>query len=277
MNLDPHFFPFRAWHYSIHPQCEMILTKSDGFHSGLGLYVFIRTTKVMGMIQNGYSYISAAAIKVGSDVVEIQGDGSLIVNGNDTFNNKDAATLEVASGIFSLAKTTNANKDEMNHVAVGTPIYDLYFRDDTGDMCSIQVSTNKWEMMFVNLFGIFPVDSVGLLGSPAHLPLYARDGKTDLRSDHNALGDEWQVRSDEPQLFQDKTYVPQHPERCIYEEIEGSEKSNIRRRLNLDNPISPKAATEACAQASDYKREACIQDVLATGFLELASDSFYQS
>ena len=253
----------------------MVLTKSDGFHSGLGLNVFIRTTKVIGRIQNGYSYISAAAIKVGPDIVEVQGNGSLIVNGNAMFKSKDDAVLEVAPGTFSLAKSINTNQEEKNHVAVGTPIYDLYFNDDTGDKFSIQISTNKWEMMFVNLFGTFPVDSVGLLGSPAHLPLFARDGKTDLRSDHNALGEEWQVRSDEPKLFQDKTYVPQHPARCIYDEIE--EKSNIRRRLSLGDPISPEAAAEVCAQASDQKKTLCIQDVIATGFLDLASDGFYHS
>jgi len=75
----------------------MVLTKSDGFHSGLGLNVFIRTTKVAGRIQNGYSYISAAAIKVGPDIVEVQGNGSLIVNGNTTFNSKDDAVLYIRS------------------------------------------------------------------------------------------------------------------------------------------------------------------------------------
>ena len=253
----------------------MILVKSDSFHSGSGLYIVIRTTK-LGRMQQGFSYISAAAVKVGADVIEIQGDGSLIVNGIVTFSDEDVATLEVASGAFSLTKTTNANIEEVHHVAVGTAIYDLNFSDNTGDEFSIQISTNKWKMMFVNVAGTFPVDTAGLLGSPYHLPLFARDGKTDLSSDHNALGEEWQVRSDEPQLFQDKTYVPQHPAGCIYEEIVDKDKSYIRRRAEQDL-ISPEAAAEACARASVHKRTFCIQDVIATGFLELASDGFYHS
>ena len=259
----------------------MILTKSDGFHSGSGLHVYIRTARV-GTLQKGYSYISAAAVKVGPDIVEVQGDGTLIVNGIATFSDKDDAFLEVTSGTFAIAKTTtNAKKGEKNDYGLGpvqdgTPLYDLYFCDDTDHQFSLQISTNKWKAMFVRTIGTFPADSVGLLGSPDHLPLFARDGQTDLSSDHNALGEEWQVRSDEPKLFQDNTYFPQHPAGCVYEEIGGKEKSSIRRRLSyLDNPISPEAAAEACAQAPDHKREFCIQDVIATGFLELASDRFY--
>ena len=269
--------PFQAWQYSIHPLCEMILIKSDSFLSGSGLYVFIRTT-MLGGFQKGFSYISAAAVKVGPDVVEVQGDNSLIVNGHVMFSDEDAATLDFASGKFSLTKTTNANSEESHYVEVGTAIYDLNFSDHNGDETSIQISTNKWKMMYVNLSGNFPVDTAGLLGSPHHLPLFGRDGKTDFRSDHNALGDEWQVRSDEPKLFQNNTYVPQYPDRCIYEEIGGSndESGNVRRRAERDL-ISREAAAEACARASIQKRNFCIQDVIATGFIELASDGFYHT
>ena len=207
------------------------------------------------------------------------------MNGNATFIDTDDADLEVASGTFAVTKTLNENNEEEHHVVVGTPIYHLIFRDsDTGDMSWIEISTNKWNMMFVQFHSVdshyaLPAGSVGLLGSPDHLPLFARDGKTDLRFNHTALGDEWQVRTDEPKLFQDNTYVPQHPDGCIYEDIGGGEEkqSNIRRRAYLDDLISPKAAAEACAQASDHKREFCIEDVIATGFLELASDVFYHS
>ena len=77
------------------------------------------------MDQAGYSYVSAAAVKLGPDIVEVQGDGTLIVNGNATFIDTDDADLEVASGTFAVTKTLNENNEEEHHVVVGTPIYRL--------------------------------------------------------------------------------------------------------------------------------------------------------
>lgn len=265
---DPHVDPVMADPYSIHPQCEMILTKSENFKSGLGLDVFIRTTRVDKPNHMSYSYISGAAVKIGPDVVEVQEDGSLIFNGNDEFLNDDIATLEFG-GSFSLTKTMKGKK---NNVFV----YDLKLGTGSNDDMSIQIRANiRTGMIFVHVSGPFPNDSVGLLGSPLHTALFGRDGKTDLTNHWNALGEDWQVRSHEPKLFQDKNYVPQFPAGCIYEE-QAVLKSNLRRRLkDVELLVSPDEAEEACARASGTKKKFCIDDVLATGDVELADDSFY--
>ena len=59
----------------------MVLSRSNGFASGLGLDVHIRTTRVNNPHMD-YSYISGAAVKIGPDVLEVSEDGALIVNGD---------------------------------------------------------------------------------------------------------------------------------------------------------------------------------------------------
>ena len=77
---DPHFRTFGNELFSYHGQCDMVLSRSNGFASGLGLEVHIRTTRVNSPHVD-YSYISGVAVRIGSDVLEVTEDGALIVNG----------------------------------------------------------------------------------------------------------------------------------------------------------------------------------------------------
>ena len=162
-------------------------------------------------------------------------------------------------------------------------MYDLALDVDGGDK-SIEIRVNlKTGMIFVDVSGSFPEDTVGLLGSPHHDALLARDGKTDLTGDWNTFGEEWQVQSDEPKLFQDKNRVPQHPAGCIYESQQVKSNLRHRRRLMVDSAgtgsdeeaTAVEAAEKACVRATGEKKQFCIDDVMATGDLELAEDSFY--
>lgn len=250
---------------------------SKEFADGLGIDVHIRTTRVDNPHMS-YSYISGTAVKIGTDILEVQDDGSIIVNGEDEFLLKDAEA-ETAGTTFAGYPITKTMKGTKRNIFV----YDLALDVDGGDK-SIEIRVNlKTGMIFVDVSGSFPEDTVGLLGSPHHDALLARDGKTDLTGDWNTFGEEWQVQSDEPKLFQDKNRVPQHPAGCIYESQQVKSNLRHRRRLMVDSAgtgsdeeaTAVEAAEKACVRATGEKKQFCIDDVMATGDLELAEDSFY--
>jgi hypothetical protein len=274
---DPHIKPFEAPPFSFHGQYDGVMMASKEFADGLGIDVHIRTTRVDNPHMS-YSYISGTAVKIGTDILEVQDDGSIIVNGEeDEFLLEDEA--ETAGTTFAGYPITKTMKGTKRNIFV----YDLALDVDGGDK-SIEIRVNlKTGMIFVDVSGSFPEDTVGLLGSPHHDALLARDGKTDLTGDWNTFGEEWQVQSDEPKLFQDKNRVPQHPAGCIYESQQVKSNLRHRRRLMVDSAgtgsdeeaTAVEAAEKACVRATGEKKQFCIDDVMATGDLELAEDSFY--
>ena len=67
---DPHFETFNGEAFSYHGECDLVMMKSPSFASGLGLYVNIHTTRIDNA-RISYSYISAAAVRIGkNDVLE---------------------------------------------------------------------------------------------------------------------------------------------------------------------------------------------------------------
>jgi hypothetical protein len=66
---DPHFETFNGEAFSYHGECDLVMMKSPSFASGLGLYVNIRTTRIDNA-RISYSYISAAAVRIGNDVLK---------------------------------------------------------------------------------------------------------------------------------------------------------------------------------------------------------------
>lgn len=262
MPIDPHFRTFDNKFFSYHGQCDMILTRSKSFASSLGLHVHIRTTRVDNP-NSQYSYISAAAVKIGLDILEVSEDGNIIINGKP----HDPTTGTTFAGLFSLTKTHKGSKKRI-----------IAYTLDLGDNRSIEIRVNKKSsMLFVDVYGSF-ADSEGLLGAaPEHAkPLLARDGKTDLTGHWNTYGEDWQVNDTDPKLFQDKDRHPQFPEICSYK-AQGRSLSHLRRRRLVDMlEVSLEDAEGACAHAKDKtKREFCLDDVMATGDLELAEDPFY--
>lgn len=77
---------------------------------------------------------------------------------------------------------------------------------------------------------------------------------------------EWHVAEDEPKLFREQR-APQLPEaRCTMPKAEAA---SSRRRLlhKLENHESSASAERICSIKEDY--ESCMEDVLATGDLDL--------
>lgn len=67
---DPHFSTWRSEHYEYHGQCDLVMLKDPDFANGLGLHVHVRTK-----IVRYWFYIKTVAIRIGDDVLEVEGSG----------------------------------------------------------------------------------------------------------------------------------------------------------------------------------------------------------
>ncbi len=259
---DPHFVSFGGEAFSYHGECDLVLMRSTGYASGLGIDIHIRTTRVDSE-HISYSYISGVAVKIGPDVLEAMDDGSIVINGDTLLGNIEDNSFDA----FRLHSHMKGKKKQIF-------VHDL----DLSKNESIQIRCNtKTGMLFVDVKGIFS-DSIGLLGTSdkGTTSLLARDGQSKLSGEWNTFGEEWQVRPNEPKLFQDNRN-PQYPAGCQYKSARS--KPRLRRRLMDPSEnvfVDIDVATEICSQSADKKKKFCIDDVLATHDIELAEDPFYK-
>jgi hypothetical protein len=244
---DPHFKTWRGQHYDFHGECDLVLLRSKEFESGLGLDVHIRT-----QMRRDMSYISGAALRIGSDVLEVESQGVYYLNGV-----AGAELPREFSGFEFLHTQPTANQ----HV----------FEVHLGGQESIKVSTYKDFVAVLIEQGQQKhfADSVGLMGDFAYGVQLSRDGKT-VMTDVNAFGQEWQVCATDPALFQTARF-PQYPQKCTLPSTMAT--SMLRRRLS-ESSVDELAAEKACAHWGDGKDD-CVFDVLATGDLEMAMVGAY--
>ncbi len=233
--------------------------------------VHVRTTRVdqPGNLLN-YSYISSAAMQLGNGVLEVSADATILVDGvpatgfDDT---KESSAITFAG--YPLRKTVSGGGGKWT-----TVILNLLDGKWVRFHCNTRLG-----LMHVDVEGHFP-DSRGLLGAPAGVDdrLLSRDKTVDLSEDWNAFGEEWQVKDSEPKLFVDQRRAPQHPMSCIYKQT-SAKQSNLRRRLSeLNNQMTLETAKVACARVPQGEfNQFCIEDVMATGDVDLAEDSFYHA
>lgn len=119
--------------------------------------------------------------------------------------------------------------------------------------------------------------STGIMGSVSGATL-DRDGHLmDISTADgiNAFGGEWQVGADEPMLF--RTYrspQSQNGEKCLLPGSNTDSKQSLRRRLGAAT-VSREAAEEACAHLSGASKDACVEDVISIGDLDIASAGAY--
>jgi len=209
-------------------------------------------------------------VKIGSDILEISEDGKLAMNGK--FVSLDENLAHGFFGMFNFTKSVMGSKKKIL-------VYDLELPSEE----SIQIRANlKSRMLFVDVNGVFP-GSEGLLGAPPEdgKPLLARDGMTDLTGHWNTYGEEWQVNDKDPQLFLDSKRFPQYPNGCLYNEqvqMHDHVRRRRRRRLMETNTVSIEVATNACSYLKeDTMKQFCINDIMATGDLDLIEDPFYSN
>ncbi len=210
--------------------------------------------------------MKSAAIKIGEDVVGVEGRGQVWDKSADAVHfingeiNADLPFKLSGTYPFTKLKEKRCNTDGSNCIEA------VMYQIDVGNGDSIQV-TQKWGVLRVSVnaedstnFG----NSVGIMGHFSKEGLLARDGVrkfTDL--DVNEYGQEWQVLAAEPVLFQERR-APQHPEQCILPTV------STNRRLGEDTALH-KMAEEACAGVEESSKEFCIFDVIAAGKAEAAS------
>lgn len=222
---------------------DLVLVSSEKFANGLGLDIHIRTK-----IRDDWSYISAAVIRIGEDILEVHSFDKYYLNGVED------APLPGKFGGFDLHLQKQKRR----------PTRFIIFTKQG----KIEIRVVKY-FVGVNVFN--PIeegfgDSVGLMGHYETGVWLMRDGTT--VNDPNEFGNEWQVRDHESQLFlQDGTV--KWPQKCIMPQP----LEEARRRL--DEPsITEEMAEEACKHWMKDK-DLCIDDVVRTQDLDIAAAGAY--
>lgn len=242
---DPHFKTWRGEWYDFHGICDMVLVHSEDFGNGLGLDIHLRTKP-----RYEYSYIEAAVVRIGDDILEVTGWGEYWLNGVGN------ADLDFIGDGFPI---THIEENKKRHSFV--------IKTNEPGQESIVIRTFK-DMVAVNVKNASMVNfgsSVGLMGRFSDGSLVGRDSAELIEKEvenHAAFGQTWQVLESEPQLFMSPSDQPFGT--CV----PPTATATARRRLA--ETVSTEAAERACAHFKDSKKwDMCVFDVVAMGDLEI--------
>ena len=232
----------------------MMLLKDPGFADGLGIEVQIRTKLV-----RHWSYIKSAAIRIGSEILEVEGSADPTAEDFHYWYNFQArAQVNTFAGFPVTFKSGEYNnyksglEIDLNSVFPGEKIVLATWKE------FVRVDFRNPS---IEAFG----KSVGLLGNFHTGQTLARDGVTIL-DDFKLFGNEWQVLPTENMLFH-IVEQPQFPKACIEPE---DPQGDRRRRLD-ESSVTEELAEAACARIADeMDRKDCIYDVFATQDMGMA-------
>jgi hypothetical protein len=249
-NGDPHFKTWTGEHYEYHGQCDLVLTKDPTFADGLGLDVQIRTKLV-----RYWSYIKSVAIRLGDDILEVQGSGEPTPETNYWVNFEYRGELKSIGGFPVKAWLSNNIKHNIE-IDVGSKYPGL-------KIC-ITTFRDFIKVDFVGASEQSMGNAIGMLGDFKSGATLARDGFSIL-DDFSELGQEWQVLPTELMLFHN-VENPQFPKSCIEPEDPRGER---RRRLS-ESSITQEQAEAACASLKDpLDRKDCVYDIIVTQDLDM--------
>jgi len=189
------------------------------------------------------------ALRIGTDILEVSGWGEYMVNGVDSADLSEADTI---GGFPVDYKMLN----KLKHV------FTIHYAENK----TIEITTVK-DLVSVQMKNAGVTDfgsSVGLMADFETGRKLGRDGITDFQTDINGFGQEWQVRADEPKLFDTQDREPQAPQVCIMP----SPRKDTARRLGAS--VAKEAAEKACEHWGPNTKDLCVKDVLAMGDLEVA-------
>ena len=227
------------------------------FASGKGLDVHVRTAH---MLDNKFSYVSNAAVKIGNDIFEVVENGSHYLNG---ILNSPLPSRVGGFVVTKIVEPVCKGRDGSNCI----DIVDFNLALTGNDAIRIKVASG---MVHVDVKGSGKnfVGSSGLMGTypSMHHGKIARDGFTFIR-EADTFAEEWQVLASEPKLFNEARF-PQHPQACI----PAVQPTNAERRLSEDEEKEARLrAEEACAHVKGQEWEFCVFDVMATGDYGMAA------
>ena len=212
----------------------------------------IRTTRV-----KYFSFISAIAVQIGEDILEVQGEDFPVINGKAfTLNVDDGAEFPFPMSIGGYPLTLQQRGPHSRRFII-----------HLGDGERILINNFK-EFVDVAIEGPRAAEfagSVGILGSYQAGTNLARDGKTVIE-DADEFGQEWQVRDTDPQLFHTLD-GPQYPAKCNMPKKLTAAQRHLRA---MTKKVSEDDAKKACATASPSKMQNCIADVFGSDNLDMA-------
>lgn len=240
---DPHVKRWDQKRFDFHGECDLVLLHSDHVNGGVPLDLHVRTT-----IRGHFSYIESAAMRVGNTIFQLDTD-KFFVNGEE-YN--DSSLLSLAFDEFTV-KPVKMEGAAKIYTVILTDWSTIKFKV-IKNFISVAVSGHEDDF----------AQSWGLLGDYYTGDALGRDGR--LMDDLLEYGMEWQVTADEPKLFQENR-APQLPEaRCI---MPTETSTTRRRRLRTVQDMELAASAErVCNTKEDF--ESCMEDVLATGDIDLA-------
>lgn len=244
MEGDPHIKSWNGKWFDYMGQCDLKMISAEKFDGHQDVTINARTK-----VQYDYSYIEAAAIQIGEDILEVGGYGDYAVNGVDTpYLGGKAGRI----GGYELVHTAVSKKKHTYDIILG-PNENITLASYK-HLVSVKLALgDNAEKYFAN--------AEGLVGSYSG-DLLARDHKT-IMEDEDAFGQEWQVRDDEPMLFR-AAREPQYPTKCELP----AKSASVQRRLG--ETIAEEQAEIACSNKSGSAFRNCVYDVMAIGDLELA-------
>eukprot|EP00980_Cylindrotheca_fusiformis_P010381 scaffold2307_cov123-Cylindrotheca_fusiformis.AAC.5 len=247
---DPHFKTWKQEHFEYHGQCDLVLAQDPDFADGLGLEVHIRTKLV-----RYWSYIQSVAIRLGDDVLEVQGSADPEVGVTNYWFNLEPVGKLTTMGGFPVSFHARSQVKRRFEIDLSSKF--------PGQKIVISAYKEFLKVDFENgteeAFG----KTVGMLGNFATGQTLARDGVTVI-DDFTVYGNEWQVLPTENMLFHSIS-EPQFPKKCI----EPEDPQGQRRRLD-ENSLQEEEAEKACAGIQDpLDRKDCVYDVLATQDIDM--------
>ncbi|CAJ1956423.1 unnamed protein product [Cylindrotheca closterium] len=246
---DPHITTWKNEHYEFHGQCDLVLAKDPDFGNGLGLDVHIRTK-----IVRYWSYIQSVAIRIGTDVLEIQGNSDSNLDPDYWINFEHLGDLDTFAGC-PVTQTTSGPHKRSYQIDLRTKVPGHSLRIDLfREFVRVKLNGEKTAYH----------QTEGLLGDPITGKMLARDGVTEF-ADYVDFGIEWQVLPYEQKLFHEMA-PPQFPELCLLPEDPRGE----RRRRLAESEISVEEARRACSALQDsLSIQDCVYDILATQDLDM--------
>jgi len=249
---DPHFKTWKGAHFEYHGQCDMILTRDKNFADGLGLEVQIRTKLV-----RFWSYIKRAAIRIGDDILEIEGNADAENQEIQYWFNFEYRPEFTSIGGFPVKFTNNQIHKRRVEIDLSSKF--------PGQTIVLSAYSEFVRVDFQGGTAAAFGNTVGMLGDFKTGNTLARDGVKEI-TDYLDFGNEWQLLPADDMLFHDKA-EPQFPKRCIVPE----DPQGQRRRRLSESTITVEAAEAACSKvvSDELDIKDCTYDILATQDLDM--------
>lgn len=260
MDGDPHVKSWTGEWFDFMGECDLKLVHVESFDGKQDLAIHARTT-----VRYSYSFIETLAVRIGNDTLEVSSWGEHALNGVE---NAMVANTPAQNGLRKQVAVPDIGGYPIifSQVDKKKTIVDISLGE--GQRISIKTMKDLVGIAIHNAnerqFG----NTVGLLGN-FHGQLLARDAATDLHDNADALGQEWQVRDNEPMLFR-TARAPQYPARCNL-----PVNPDEREARRLGEGIQEEAAKLACSHLKGSAFDACVYDVTATNDLDMAQSGAF--